>query len=362
MSKGAPLNPTRRHLAVVLFACLTAGRTTSAQDSVSKQYTIPNHGRLTLSVPAGMVDASRPITGQAGVELHVGPKAGKDFDLQVTAVWLDADKVARGRVSLREAMKQSAAGPLAQSVETEAKILELGGSPSPGYFYSLTDKAPPPGEFKYLTQGALVTGEIMATFTLLQQRPDEGQKTAILRMLGAAKYSNAAFASEEGVQFRSRDGVLEITHPSSRLSMTIPDPDHGFRKTSSGGDGPRYFRFEDTSTATIVSGWFEPAPGFSNIQKFWKDETAEAKRNGLPAAVNVEFMDAGAWKIVAYDLPLPLGVASHLRAHWVEAGTWIDIHLSNSGMPAAQGRTALRARLSGFKVAPKEPASALSSR
>ncbi len=36
------------------------------------------------------------------------------------------------------------------------------------------------------------------------------------------------------------------------------------------------------------------------------------------------------WEAVAYDIPVPLQTEknSHIRAYWVQAGTWIDLHLS----------------------------------
>ena len=55
----------------------------------------------------------------------------------------------------------------------------------------------------------------------------------------------------------------------------------------------------------------------------------------------------GPWEVVAYDVALPDGgTQSNLRAEQVEAGTWIDLHLSTaSTRPPAALRAELLAAL-----------------
>jgi hypothetical protein len=50
------------------------------------------------------------------------------------------------------------------------------GESGMGYYFSATDRAPKPGEFKYLTQGILHIGELVASFTILSN--DGGEANA----------------------------------------------------------------------------------------------------------------------------------------------------------------------------------------
>ena len=137
-----------------------------------------------------------------------------------------------------------------------------------------------------------------------------------------------------------------LTVPVSRLVMTIPQGELQVQRgaISGAGNSPRYFYLEDQSGPLIVSGWFESADGFSDIQSFWRKETAAWKRKGLPKPRDVSFEHLGTWDAILYDIQAPDTTNTHIRAHWVQSGTWIDIHLSLTG-PARQ--TGLREKLRG---------------
>jgi hypothetical protein len=128
-----------------------------------------------------------------------------------------------------------------------------------------------------------------------------------------------------------------LTVPVSRLVMTIPKGALQVQRGAASGaaSSPRYFLLEDQSGPLVISGWFESADGFSDIKSFWRKETAAWKRQGLPKPRDVTFEHIGTWNAILYDLPLPDATNTHIRAHWVQSGTWIDIHLSLTG-PARQ--------------------------
>ena len=147
---------------------------------------------------------------------------------------------------------------------------------------------------------------------------------------------------------QSNDSTLHITQtkdayqldvPVSKLTMTVPK---GSLESKKGGSGsPRYFYFEDKN-GLIISGWFEPAESFAGIKKFWDSETNEWKRRGLPEPIDTSFQKVDGWDAIVYDIKMPKGTNSHIRAHWVQAGTWIDVHLS---LTSTQSSSELRAKL-----------------
>jgi hypothetical protein len=131
--------------------------------------------------------------------------------------------------------------------------------------------------------------------------------------------------------------------------MVIPKA--GLARGTGGGASPRYFYFSDSTRGLVVSGWFEPAQAFKGVEAFWSEETASWKRGGLPPPKNVETRSSGEWQTIGYDMDLPSGSNSHLRAHLVRAGTWIDVHLSaTADRPESELHSELDAILASISV------------
>ncbi len=135
-----------------------------------------------------------------------------------------------------------------------------------------------------------------------------------------------------------RDVTLQVTEsrssyvlsvPVSRLVMTIPKGHLVQKQNRVGGstESPRYFYFQDKGRELIVSGWFESSEDYSSFNKYWKEEKDSWSKN-LPTPADEKFFKSGGWEGVLYDIPLPNGANSHIKAHWVQAGTWIDLHIS----------------------------------
>jgi hypothetical protein len=143
----------------------------------------------------------------------------------------------------------------------------------------------------------------------------------------------AANASKEvTLQVTELNNSYELSVPVSRLIMTIPKGNLLQNKISGGGsvDSPRYFYFEDNKLGIIASGWFESSASYSSFNQLWYDEKKSWLTKKLPMPVNETIFKSDGWEAVAYDIPVPrqAGNNSHIRAHWVQAGTWLDLHLS----------------------------------
>jgi hypothetical protein len=149
-----------------------------------------------------------------------------------------------------------------------------------------------------------------------------------------------------------------LTVPVSRLMMTIPGGDLK-RVTvdahSPSLENPRYFQLRSTDRSLIVSGWFEPDREFDGLKKLWAGDIAVWKKEGDPEPTDVSFEKVGSWDAVVYELALADLVNSHIRASRVQAGTWIDVHLSlTTDRPAAERRQRLRETLAAIQVAEKK--------
>jgi len=157
----------------------------------------------------------------------------------------------------------------------------------------------------------------------------------LIPLFGAGMPCIAADARDETALYVARHGgSYELSVPVSRLVMTVPQAN--FSRSDKPGSGAahsrRHFLFEDKKQGLIVSGWFEPASSYSNFDKIWHDEKASWQSENLPAPANETRFKSGGWDAVAYDLVLQDGAANspNIRAFWVEAGTWIDLHLSSA--------------------------------
>ena len=168
----------------------------------------------------------------------------------------------------------------------------------------------------------------------------------LISSLMSAPCTAANASKEVTLQVTELKNNYELSVPVSRLIMTIPKGNLLQNKMSGGGsvDSPRYFYFEDKELGTIASGWFESSASYSSFNQLWNDEKKSWQNKNLPMPSNETIFKSDGWEAVAYDIPAPLqvGYNSHVRAHWVQAGTWIDLHLS---MTSKSGNLELREKL-----------------
>jgi len=170
--------------------CLLTSVLFAQSPTTVKEYAIPGHGTLRLAIPEGWQVSSSPVQQPASAVLHIAPKTGDGFDVQLTAVWLDAAAVTKTTAqSITTNVRRSADELLPQAVEKTVATQELRGAQSLGSYYSLTDRNPAPGEYKYLTQGSFLTGELLSAFTILSRMPAAPEVGQALRMFGDAKYA-----------------------------------------------------------------------------------------------------------------------------------------------------------------------------
>ncbi|MBI3545233.1 MAG: hypothetical protein HY081_01355 [Gammaproteobacteria bacterium] len=165
-----------------------------------------------------------------------------------------------------------------------------------------------------------------------------------------------AASSQESLEISELNNSYVLKVPVSRLVMIIPkDGLSPAKNTGGAADSPRYFYLEDKTSSLIISGWFEPEQAFSGMKKFWQAETEAWKRKGILNPQNVSFVKIGGWDAITYDMPIASGSNPHIRAHWLQAGTWIDIHLSIiSSRPRQEAGAQLQSLLKAIQVKDKK--------
>lgn len=172
----------------------------------------------------------------------------------------------------------------------------------------------------------------------------------------AGSTSVATAQQSERLSITRTEHAYVLNVPVSRLEMTIPaanlfqQPPNIYGSTNN----PRYFSFSDPRRGLMLSGWFEPASRYMGITGFWKREQNAWNQNGLPRPIDVLFDKIDGWEVVFYQQPVPKGSSSHVRAHFVQADTWIDLHISvTSGETVSTNRSVVESMLKSIVVKEK---------
>jgi hypothetical protein len=146
---------------------------------------LPGGGALLLSAPPGWKHEMRP---ERIPTVSLLPEGGAFQVLVSPLVRPDGSTASADSDSLRKLVSAGAQGALPQAVEKSLPLQELHGANVQGSYFSATDRAPKPGEFKYLTQGAMSVQGLPVTFTILSNGNPQAAVDVALRMLQSAKW------------------------------------------------------------------------------------------------------------------------------------------------------------------------------
>lgn len=160
-----------------------------AADGEKKAFALPDNSRLELAIPAGWKDELKPNAGKAPATISLTPREGAPFQIVVTPVGrqrpgTSADTAIGMRQSVQDAADKVKPGAVEPILIAEA----LTGAPGPGFYFSATDRDPKPGEFKYLTQGMLLVGDVIVSFGILTNDTQEKVRDHALAMLKSASH------------------------------------------------------------------------------------------------------------------------------------------------------------------------------
>lgn len=148
-----------------------------------RRFALPDHGHFVLQVPRDWRDQLRQPPNRLSPTIVFGPSSGKPFQILITTLWpATKDRPPQSRAQLRASVERAAQAVKDQAVERELRIVEFQGQSGPGFYFSATDPAPKPGEYRFMTQGILRVGGLSVTFTILT---NEGQARVVKQALAA---------------------------------------------------------------------------------------------------------------------------------------------------------------------------------
>ena len=172
-----------------------------------------------------------------------------------------------------------------------------------------------------------------------------------MRLTAAALLLAACLAPAAAL---AQGGPFTFTVPQSQVIVKVADT--SLRPDPAQTNRPNYFKVMRSEPQLILSGWLEPGARYKGLKAFWESESKSPAYAGPLAPTRVEMSQKGAWEVVAYDVSLPGGITSaHLRAERVQAGTWIDLHLSTtSTRPPETMRAELMTALGRVEIVEKK--------
>jgi hypothetical protein len=172
-----------------LVLSLATATAAMAADGEKKAFALPDNSKLELTIPPGWKDELKEKQGSAPAAIALTPREGAPFQVLVTPVTRQRPGTsADTAIKMRHSVQQGADKINPSAVEQFLPVEELTGAPGPGYYFSATDREPKPGEFKYLTQGMLLVGDVVVAFSILTNDGQEKAKDEALAMLKRASH------------------------------------------------------------------------------------------------------------------------------------------------------------------------------
>ena len=173
---------------------------------------------------------------------------------------------------------------------------------------------------------------ILTSYTMRYLMPAKWLSVFVCTAFLAVANCTLAGTGDSHLDIKDAGNSFELTVPLSRLILSVPKSGLAIRTNKRGGatGSARYFYLADAAGDVIVSGWFELAHRYTDLENSWKQEMDQMKKRGSPTPEDVERSELGPWRAILYNYSLPNGSSAHIRATYLGAGTWIDLHASVS--------------------------------
>jgi hypothetical protein len=186
-----------RHRALGSVLLLFSPLVLAAEATSVRSYPLPGHGILELIVPTSWKESVSHAPADLPPTIEFAPASGSEFDVQLTPIWsLTGDPDLSQPDTVRGLVEKIGRRHLDQAVETEITLKKIAGARSRGYFFTITDKAPAPGEWKFLTAGAIGVEGLLLSFTILTNSLDSEDRDRALRMIEQSRHpADASSAS-----------------------------------------------------------------------------------------------------------------------------------------------------------------------
>jgi hypothetical protein len=182
-----------------------------AHASPRQGFALPDHGVLHLIVPEARNAELRQPPDRLPPTIAIRPRRGASFEILITAAWpMRPGASLPDFPTLRAQVAAAARDAQSQSVGKSLLLRRLVGPAAGGYYFTATDRAPKPGEYKHLTQGSVRTGAICLLITVLTNDGQETIVSAAVEMLRSAVHESSGSAERSVEAQRPRHGAAPM--------------------------------------------------------------------------------------------------------------------------------------------------------
>jgi len=159
------------------------------------------------------------------------------------------------------------------------------------------------------------------------------------------------------VSIDATEQEFTITAPESSVELVVPRGVLGLNAAVYGGptNSPRYFSFGGPSLVDSVnlSGWFEPAERYVDLDQSFRHEVQGLRSDGL-RVMNIEHMTELPWLgLIRYTISKWDGVGAHIKASYLDQHTWIDLHASVTSESSEEAQATVLALVRSLRIREK---------
>jgi hypothetical protein len=166
------------------FVAILSGLLACGAIAADLRVALPERPALIIPLPVGWRGQVRRATPELPPTVKLSSITEKHFEILVTPIWpMQADRKPLTPEFLRAMVASAAQRAKPQAVETDLPVRELSGQGLFGAYFSATDRAPKPGEYRNLTQGMISLGELEIGFTVLSNGEAAAVNGPALHML-----------------------------------------------------------------------------------------------------------------------------------------------------------------------------------
>jgi len=153
----------------------------------SSHIALPGGDELWLTIPAGWNEKFDSPQKNMPPGVWLTSRQGASFNVLITPLsGTPMGDAMSDDNRLRAIVTSAARNALAKSVEMTIPVHDLTGPSVHGFYIFATDRAPAPGEWKYLTQGMINIDGAPFAFTILTNDGQEAVAKAALEMIRSA--------------------------------------------------------------------------------------------------------------------------------------------------------------------------------
>ena len=341
-SKGVVIEATNDNEVISIEAGEGLERTSTERTSES-QYLLPGHGFITMQVPISWFDTiSQPPKGSPPT-ITIKPLRGNSFVILITPIWpTNYAILSPSKDTIRQRVKHAAEKIKDYAEEIDINVLELKSASVFGYYFSATDKAPKPGEYKFMTQGMLGVGELTVSFTILTNYGQEDVIQDALTMLKSASQLVPDIESDEAISSTNLlDEKYDLHAKGATWSLQFPKSGFKLEKIKQENGGKSIYSYFSNSNGLNVSFYIEPAT-FCLTAKECRKHQVDNPSESIKVAQYIKDYEINGYAIVEYflkkagpdltklipELKDRVVNQNNINAHYVKNGYWMDIHLS----------------------------------